>query len=461
MSKQLVELCSKVTLGDYFHDGTLTCHTYEKVATLCWPDGSPCLLGNAYMLELLNRDLSTRGVGGSVRQYALNISHLLRYCFDNNLRLADLTDSRFTQFINGLRAELDPSRPNEKMRDANTLKTIGRGCLDFLSFSGLALGNTRFVAHDGRIRAIQKKYAVKFSRSHQSVFRTYWDHKSLKGGDPRTSRSPIASDSIERMYEAIYKVGKSDHLYRRRQMLLRCLETWGCRVGELALLRVDDVLVARESIHPMLRIPTLKKRNRDAVRLLPMLQQDLADICRYITVSRSQIIRRTIGLAKDHGYVFVSEVTGKPLSAKTLTNEVLKIRCAAGITEQACAHMFRHRFITKRVVMLIKRYDFHNPDQFRKALLDIEALKLEVLEWTGQSTTAALDDYIDFAFKEISDFEVVKKSIKADQAQAAFERLLSLLVKRLTRGELSVDEYEAEYYALIRNRDADSESGKL
>ena len=458
MSSQIVSSCKNMTLGEYFHDGKLTCRTYENVATMSWPDGSPCLLGNAYVLELLNRDLSTRSGGGTIRQYALDISHLLRYCFDNEISLLNLTDSRFTQFVNGLRAELDRDGSGRKARDANTLKAIGRRCLDFLSFVGLASGHPRLVAQDGRIKATQKKSTSKVSGSRQLVTRTFWDHKSLGGGDPRTSRMPISNDSINRMYEAIFKVGKSDHMHRRDQLLLRCLEIFGCRVGELALLRVADVLVARESSTPMLRFATLKKRNRDATRMLPVLKQDLAEMCRYIVVHRREIIRRTIGIAKDHGHVFVSEVTGMPLSAKTLSNQVLAIRRAAGITEQACAHMFRHRFITNMLVMLIRRYDFHNADQFRKALIDVETLKMEVLQWTGQANTASLEPYLDFAFKDIGNFDVVKNAIRADQARLSFDRSLELLVERLVRGEVSVEQYKVEYDELVVNRDADFES---
>lgn len=76
----------------------------------------------------------------------------------------------------------------------------------------------------------------------------------------------------------------------------------------------------------------------------------------------------------EQGYLLISETTGEAILSITITDEINKIRKAAGIEENVCAHMFRHRFITKLFIQLIKQYDIQNKDQFRNSLMNIENL---------------------------------------------------------------------------------------
>ena len=62
--------------------------------------------------------------------------------------------------------------------------------------------------------------------------------------------------------------------------------------------------------------------------------------------------------------------------AATISNEIAKLRKIAGIKEEICAHMFRHRFITNFFVKLIKQYDWENKNEFKNALLDINSCQV-------------------------------------------------------------------------------------
>lgn len=96
----------------------------------------------------------------------------------------------------------------------------------------------------------------------------------------------------------------------------------------------------------------------------------------------------------DHGFVFISQTTGKPLQVNTITQELYQLRKAAGIAEQACAHMFRHAFISKLFIALKEQHQIENLDGFRAVLLDVEGLLSEILQWTGHSSIESLMVYI-------------------------------------------------------------------
>lgn len=90
--------------------------------------------------------------------------------------------------------------------------------------------------------------------------------------------------------------------------------------------------------------------------------------------------------------------------------------------------MFRHRFITKQFVNLIKQYNYENQDQFRKALLDTNTLKQKIQQMTGHQNLNSLDVYIDLAFNEIFNTKVVLDKVAVANAYETFDSQLKLLI---------------------------------
>ena len=183
--------------------------------------------------------------------------------------------------------------------------------------------------------------------------------------------------------------GPSRFIQQRQQCLITCLEATGARVGELAKLRVNDILDAFKMGLPMLKISTLK-REKGAFRLIPVAKMFIAELKSHINIQRQAVIKKHFGSKKDHGFFFVSETTGMPLLSTTLSEEIYRIRAVAGIEEEACAHMFRHAFITNLIILLIKRYHIENEDSFRFMLLTDSTLKIELMQWTGHKNEASL-----------------------------------------------------------------------
>ncbi len=187
---------------------------------------------------------------------------------------------------------------------------------------------------------------------------------------------------------------------------------------------------------------TLKRRGGLVeYRYIPVNKADFNEILTYIKIYRSKVIKNTIGKSNDEGFLLVNENTGKAILSITITNEINKIRKAAQIEENVCAHMFRHRFITNLFIQLIKQYDIQNKDQFRNSLMDLENLKVYIQQATGHKDVKSLDNYIDIAKSELTNMDKVKESIGQNSHKEANEKEKQRLLLMLKNKDISTIEY--------------------
>lgn len=115
-------------------------------------------------------------------------------------------------------------------------------------------------------------------------------------------------------------------------------------------------------------------------------------------------MRTTVGAARDSGFLLISSTNGTPLAVDTLSSEMRTLRIAAGIDdEEVCLHAFRHRFATKVLIQLILSRRYETEDDLKKAILDTETLKLQLMEWLGVSSLAMVNHYVHLAFEELAD----------------------------------------------------------
>lgn len=206
--------------------------------------------------------------------------------------------------------------------------------------------------------------------------------------------------------------------------MLRLLEVTGGRRIEVAMIKVRDVEDAFKTGE--LKVFSAKQRRDDAFRLVPVAQADLKEILSFIKHYRQRVIRNTIGVAKDHDYLFVGANTGQPLEVDTHGTELYVLRKAAGIDdEEACLHAFRHRYITNIFRDLIRTHHYQNESDLRRALLSTETLKLKVMEWTGHSSIDSLDHYIHLAFEAESNFQTTLDLLKAKRVVDSLHVMLT------------------------------------
>lgn len=167
---------------------------------------------------------------------------------------------------------------------------------------------------------------------------------------------------------------------------------------------IDNALMQGDA--PLLRVTTLKRNNHE--RFIPVPQAFLSTIIQYIRKIRRKIIKRTIGVANDHGYLFVNLNNGEPLSAESTRRRMNEWKIACGIKESFHPHLFRHAFITNTLKRIILQHNnINNADDFRKHLLHTEKFKLELQQWSGHTHTSSLNTYIDLVFADINGYQEV------------------------------------------------------
>jgi integrase len=429
----------------------------DNMPFVMWPDRSPCHLANMYMLVLRNRPgrggrgLSREGSnGGSIGEAASKISPLIRYCYRNGINFTEMNDGHFSELIGELRREQVAGGAGELKRTENTITAIGRVCLDFLNSIGRFFGQPDFIAVDGVIRAETKKYAVQING--KKAYRDYLHHHSFSSGNRLHKRSPISAQNIGMLRKAIDESSGCQFIKDRQHVLITLLENTGARRGELGKLMVSDFMAALTMADPMLKIHTLKRGG--GTRMIPVSRMVLQQVSDHIKFERRHVVKNTIGLDNDHGFLFVSSRSGKRLASEGISKQIEKLRIHAGISEQACAHMFRHAFITKLFVMLIERHNIENPEGFRRMLITTKKFAFEVLKWTGGKSIQALDYYIDLAFAKVENYKATVQAVDLARYMEIFDQGLGRLTDTLERNR-DVDCYLRDLKRLIKLRNAD------
>ncbi|MBV5595306.1 site-specific integrase [Pseudomonas aeruginosa] len=369
----------------------------ENIPMLTWPDGSWCFWANAYMINLFNRGLSRQGKGGTLGAYASNLTHLIRFCYQNKLDFTDLDDNYFSLFIRSLSSYRGDPAKEERTRDNNSIISIGRTCLDLLKYISQVTDETELISKTGKISVDENKYIIR-----GRVIKSSFHHRSFPLPSAFKKRSPISDSNLHRLIEACF-YSSSIFLRHRRLVMLKLLDITGCRRSELVRITVHDIYLARKSEHNSLKIPTVKQGgNSLGYRHIPLAAHDLDFIVDFIEKHRSKVLRKIEKSRRGIDTVLISETTGQALSPNTITQEIFLLSQYAKLEERISPHLFRHRFITSLFIELVKRHQTENSDSFRSLLLSSETLKKKIQEWTGHKNPESLDVYIDLAFESIS-----------------------------------------------------------
>ena len=409
-----------------------------EIPFIYWPNYVPCYEANAYMLSQWRQGKSRRNRGGTLAEYAKNISPLIRFCFCNSIAMIDMTDNLFALFIRGLQSRI---KNGELQRSTNAVIKIGRKCIDFLIFIGELHANIDFIGESNcRITVTQREFK-KQRAGKRALVRKYWDHADLPDPDPIRKRLPISPKVVHAIKNEINKI-EDKGLRLRKALMIACFEQTGGRRFEVTHILVKDVEQASHSYGgaPLLSMITVKGGNN---REIPVPRTFIEQAVRYIKRIRRQIIRATIGAKNDHGFLFISHTTGLPLKPDTITTELHKLCSAAGIDNQpGHAHLFRHAYITQKFVAAIQHYELNNSDEFRKALLSTSKLKLDIQQWTGHKNTESLDIYIDLAFNEMTHMSQVYNSISLGAAVGVALDQVDNLRADLVRGTTVIEAIE-------------------
>jgi hypothetical protein len=458
LKKQLMTPLRDFQIFNYYSRGQAETESGDTIPFIFWPDGTPCTVANLFIVSLLDRagrggqGLSRTGSKcGTLGDFAFKISHLIKFCYRNRTRFIDLTDSTFSDFMHQLRIEDMPEHPLRKARSGQSVFATGQACLNFLIFVGKLMGDDNFVSEQGTIRVTFKPINnIDFFENSIQSKQLY--HRSFGLGSTPMPRNPITEENTNRLRQAIHIFPSSSHIKQRRQLLISFLEFTGARIGEIRNIRIFHIRDAIQMKHPMLTLLTLKK-GRDIYRKIPVTRLLLTDAMKYIDIYRRPIVRKHFKGPLDHDFLFVSDITGSPLKTEYLSNEIGTLRRKAEIEEQACAHMFRHAFITNLYVELIHRHHFENDSAFLRELMTSSMLIGEIREWTGQNPDSLIR-YIHLAFSKLSGLSSAVKSVYRANVQEIFDLKLEELLVQLEQG-MSIAEYRIQYEQLKKLRDED------
>ncbi|TLS80657.1 site-specific integrase [Photobacterium damselae] len=415
-----------------------------------YPDGIPCTEANIYMLGCFNRSLSRKVGGGTLKTYASNISHLIRFCHKNGWAFTTLSDDRFELFIRGLQAEIDKFGNRE--RGVNQVIKIGRACIEFITtVADFHAHETLIGEEDFNAIKIEKKEVKRFVEGMKKPkIEFYYHHSSFPKPDSENKRLPISHIAAAAIKAQINKQENSD-IRQRDIMIYQTLEQTGARRTEVMLLHVNDVKAAliktKESKSDTvgLQFTTLKRR-ADHTRIVPVPVTYLQNLKDYITKVRRKVIKRTIGMKNDHGFVFVSvgekhAQEGKALGSNTLSTYFNRYKHAAGIKEGAYAHLIRHAYLTERMKDVILEHKFNNKDEFRRALFNTEQFKMQLQQWSGHTQLASLNTYINLAFADLAGVRKTYNAVALKSSVNVVKEALSAIKtdlkgKRMTATEI-------------------------
>ncbi len=214
--------------------------------------------------------------------------------------------------------------------------------------------------------------------------------------------------------------------------LYTAMEQLGGRVSELHLIKITDYEEARRT--GMLTLTTLKRKDDNATRKIPVPHLLLSVIADYIKVRKKVMRKKKV----QHDYLFISLKTGLRLSADSWTTYMNSWKKELGIEGELHPHLWRHAFITDKLKELIlATKEVNDKDDFRKHLLHTQTFKMQLQQWTGHTILSSLDTYIDLAFADIHGYTEVYNAVSLKSSVELAKRQIELLEEQIARKELT------------------------
>lgn len=445
-------------------DELFTLKPIKRYPFITYPNGKPCYEANLYIRKLVQEGVSTFGKkGGTLHTYASQISLLVDYTYQNNIELSQLTDASFTMFINGLSAERRMDKVTPK-RQANSVISIGKRCIDFLQLVQVVNHQRFFIGTtpENSITITEVKKSRRIEGYSGAIESTSFKHTSFPIPNATEKKTPISTDVHDRLLDYL-RSNKNIQVKERNLAIFHVLDQVGARRAEVINIRVSDVKAALRSKDkfPSLRLINLKQRDAERKeRSVPVSRVFLSELSNYIRHYRRPLIKSKLGEAKadDHGYLFVSTTSGKPLSEDTLTTYFSVWREALGIEDELHAHLFRHTYITNKLIEIIEsRSDVETADDFKRLILNTEWFKRELQEWTGHKYLSSMEDYINLAFARRFKFDAEYKALQIRSAIDSTKKAINRIKSNLESGVVSNHQAMEEIQNMLTSLELDIE----
>jgi len=385
--------------------GSIATTAASKLPLPVWPDRRWCFEVALYLEHVGQKNHSRFSLNRTLETYVYQLSPLIRFCWRENVSFDKIGDEQFTKFIGWLSELPKPGdSENKPANNDNSVAKIGRRSLDFLEFVSHLHNLPGFLSGNG-VSIIAEKRAVVIGsggsgRKPRVVY--YWHHHSFPEPVGRERRHLIGIEYIRRLRRAAITSSSNSFVQQRRLVLLRLLECTGGRREEIGLITKGDIYDALAKPGPFLTLKSAKKRKRNRpTRKVKVNYNDLDFVKRYIEVYRDPHVEEKGLKDGGDGLLFVNFDTGRGMSWETISGELRIMRIDAEISGKAHSHLFRHRFITVRLMEFIQAHRAAGKSEF-ELMFKMQGYKKEIAESTGHSALESLDEYIDYAFIELA-----------------------------------------------------------
>ena len=432
-------------------DGKLTFYKPRDIPFVTYKNGVPCYEANMYIHKLLEDGLKYQ----TIRTYANSIIALVYHVESATHlnRFRDITDATFRLFIQGLQSEKQPN--GEKVKSNNRVLEVGIRCLKFLEFVQEYHDLKLFIGKDkaNAITVVETTHKISIEGSRHKKVVTTTSHICLPSKDAVKRRLPVGEKDALKVWSFI-QTNVNKAVRYRDIALYQLMEQTGGRVQELHLVTVNDFKEARDMNEPSLKMHTLKRKDDQTTRHVPIPHTLVTDIAQYMKYRRKIMKKKGLTGDKEHGFLFISTKTGEPFKADSWTTYLNRWKKELGIEGEFHPHLYRHAFITNKLIEIIQQHeDVTNADDFRKHLLNAETFKLQLREWTGHTQLHSLDTYIHLAFAKIRGYAKAYSAVALSASVGIVEDQLSRIEKQIQDKELNSTEALASLKSTIRALD--------
>ncbi|WP_413196779.1 hypothetical protein [Pararobbsia alpina] len=408
--------------------------TQEHVAMVFmrYPNGAPCVEVELYLLDLLNSGLRVDRRGGSVRQEAVKLSPLVRYCYAHRKNFCEMRSSDFADMLNKLLNE--KKEETEKLaREANQVIEISQACVRFFTWLQESL-----LPHRSIVGLIDEPHQI-LLREHEAVDfqkrrRAYRIFSLNPAPSTPQKKTPMPSESISKLWQATENIGnphKQPARYRQRfadeadflthitfrmrtlKMILELMNAVPCRPGELANMSLSQNQIAMKQDKSIVLMT--EKRESGAKRKIAVPMRIIIDLQVYIEVHRARMIKTLDrgGTFRATDSLFINTL-GRPLLKESLTTDFRRLCGRASLNVRTCLSMFRHRGITTLVATHLQEFLSGADDAVVATLADsnYSTLLQKVAAITGHKHWESLVPYIHLAWAELGAFDAIEATTR-------------------------------------------------
>lgn len=462
MTSQLFHVLPSMTVphsGVKHKEGThVTSQIIPAFPFMYWPSGKPCEPINMYLL-----DIAHEVTGDSLRSYATELSHLVRYCGKKPISIESLTDAHIHELSKQLQEEKSRRNPLERARNDNTVRAILGRVIRFLLWyqkNIMLLLRTPLIGEQSQSPQITvTRNKNDKSRAKSRWIEYYYSHSAMPTSESREPKRPIALPVIEDIQRCINRrsmleerssrfvqryrnnsvllKAQLEYMRARRHFMVWMMMHTGLRPSELVEMDVnehDNILTTRT-----LKIPTKKRRKINAPRRSFPIGLNAATVVHRYLIARTTYCETLKGSGgkPNPGDSFFLTLDGEPIKKSSLERDFERLADEAGYKDvQACLSMFRHRFITYEVTAHLKEF-IENSGKSRQMMSDIdyESILKRVAVKTGHGSAQSLWHYVDLAWEELGVWGSIDKAIaRLHAADQLFTDLLALQHETETLG---------------------------